>query len=182
MHRVFDVLTYIQQSVSDAGRVKRLKLLYYAQAWNLVWRGEPLYAENIKAWEMGPVVPQAFHYDRDTASEDPGDPKDLDDASRAVVDAVITYYGDHDGGQLSELTHQEEPWVSARNRGLAVGDKSPLIPRETIRDYYEQQELLGKPGPEAPVVTAPMPAPRITDLVRDQLDRWAGANALLAER
>lgn len=182
MHRVFDVLTYIQQNVQEAGRVKHLKLLYYAQAWNLVWRGEPLYPEHIKAWDRGPVVPQAYHYDKGTSTDDPGEPRDLDATSRAVVDAVVAYYGDQNGAQLSDRTHQEDPWASTRQHGLNVGDKSPTISREKIQDFYETRYLLGEPGPVAPMATTPSPVADIAELVDAQLERWAGANALLAER
>ena len=40
--------------------LKLQKLLYYAQAWNLVFTGEPLFEADIEAWVHGPVVPSIF--------------------------------------------------------------------------------------------------------------------------
>jgi uncharacterized phage-associated protein len=38
------------------------KLLYYAQAWHLVWEGEPLFPEQIEAWAGGPVIPELYKF------------------------------------------------------------------------------------------------------------------------
>ncbi len=35
------------------------KILYYAQR-EFLWRGEPLFSEDIEAWQIGPVVPQVY--------------------------------------------------------------------------------------------------------------------------
>jgi uncharacterized phage-associated protein len=36
--------------------MKLQKLVYYAQAWALVWDDEPIFDEEIEAWANGPVV------------------------------------------------------------------------------------------------------------------------------
>ncbi len=36
--------------------MKLQKLVYYCQAWNVVWEREPLFPEAIEAWINGPVV------------------------------------------------------------------------------------------------------------------------------
>ncbi|GHU75690.1 hypothetical protein AGMMS49992_20150 [Clostridia bacterium] len=35
-------------------------LLFYAQGWSLVLRGEPLFDDPIEAWDHGPVVPSVL--------------------------------------------------------------------------------------------------------------------------
>src|SRR5262245_19575381 len=40
--------------------LKMQKLLYYAQAWHLVFFNKPLFKEEIEAWDLGPVVSEAY--------------------------------------------------------------------------------------------------------------------------
>ena len=40
--------------------MKLQKLIYYSQAWSLVWDDEPLFPERIEAWINGPVVPELY--------------------------------------------------------------------------------------------------------------------------
>ncbi|WP_307850044.1 MULTISPECIES: type II toxin-antitoxin system antitoxin SocA domain-containing protein [unclassified Saccharopolyspora] len=37
--------------------MKLQKLVYYSQAWHLVWDERPLFDEPVQAWANGPVVP-----------------------------------------------------------------------------------------------------------------------------
>jgi len=40
--------------------MKLQKLVYYSQAWALVWDEEPLFTERVEAWANGPVVPDLY--------------------------------------------------------------------------------------------------------------------------
>ena len=40
--------------------LKLQKLVYYAQAWSLVWDEEPLFPDPIEAWANGPVVYELY--------------------------------------------------------------------------------------------------------------------------
>ncbi|MCH7691617.1 MAG: DUF4065 domain-containing protein, partial [candidate division Zixibacteria bacterium] len=53
---VFDVAKYILSKLGGVSAMKLHKLLYYAQAWSLVWDERPLFQERIEAWVSGPVV------------------------------------------------------------------------------------------------------------------------------
>ena len=41
-------------------QMKLHKLLYYAAGWHLGFTGEPLFDEDIEAWQYGPVVPSIY--------------------------------------------------------------------------------------------------------------------------
>ncbi len=56
MATVFDVAAYILEQYSAIPTMKLQKLIYYCQAWSLVWDEEPLFSEDIEAWANGPVV------------------------------------------------------------------------------------------------------------------------------
>ncbi|MGW0920666.1 Panacea domain-containing protein [Streptomyces sp. NPDC002755] len=40
--------------------MKLQKLVYYCQAWHLVWEGRALFPEAIRAWASGPVCPAVY--------------------------------------------------------------------------------------------------------------------------
>ncbi len=62
--RVFDVAAYILEKKGIMSTMKLQKLVYYSQAWSMVWDEKPLFEENIEAWANGPVVRDLFYYHR----------------------------------------------------------------------------------------------------------------------
>jgi uncharacterized phage-associated protein len=58
MANAVDVARYIRSTGTVTGGLQLQKLVYYAQAWHLVWNGRPLFDEAIDAWKLGPVVPE----------------------------------------------------------------------------------------------------------------------------
>ena len=122
--------------------MKLQKLVYYSQAWSLVWDDEPLFAEQIQAWANGPVVYELFDTHRGQYSVSPpwpaGDPSALMAYERETIDAVLEHYGDWSPQQLSDLTHREEPWRRARG-SLPAGDHSTAeITPAMLSEYYGQ--------------------------------------------
>src|SRR5687767_12251858 len=98
--------------------MKLQKLLYYSQAWALVWDEKPLFRARIEAWANGPVVREAYDVHRGqfrVALWPKGHPDHLEPWQRETVDAVLRFYGDKTSQWLSELTHSEAPWREARN-------------------------------------------------------------------
>jgi uncharacterized phage-associated protein len=120
---------------------KLQKLVYYTQAWHLVWDGEPLFDEEIQAWSNGPVIRDLYdhHRGRYTVEAWPqGRISSLKTAERDSIDAVLRFYGRHTGYWLRERTHQEPPWQHARARsGALPGERSSAtITLGDISDYY----------------------------------------------
>jgi uncharacterized phage-associated protein len=60
MANVLTVAYYILNKCGPMPAMKLHKLLYYCQAWSLVWDGEPLFEEEIEAWVSGPVIPYLY--------------------------------------------------------------------------------------------------------------------------
>ena len=48
--RAVDVAAYILQEQGPTPALKLQKLVYYSQAWSLVWDDKPLFEEEIEAW------------------------------------------------------------------------------------------------------------------------------------
>ena len=53
MAGALDVAEFIRGEVPNLTRMKLHELVYYAQAWSLVWDGAPMFVERIEAWERG---------------------------------------------------------------------------------------------------------------------------------
>ena len=119
--------------------MKLQKLVYYSQAWSLVWDEEPIFSARIEAWANGPVVPVLYAQHRgnfEVSSWTMGVPSNLTKDHRETVDAVLDFYGDKTSQWLSELTHREQPWVDAR-QGLSPGERgNSVISLASMAEYY----------------------------------------------
>ena len=137
--QAFDVAAYILEKIGSMTTMKLQKLVYYSQAWSLVWDEKPLFEEAIEAWANGPVVRELFDYHRgmyEISAMPIGNSRLLDQEQRDTVDAVLEYYGDKSAQWLIELTHMEDPWVQAR-KGLPPLERgNRVIPLDTMADYY----------------------------------------------
>jgi len=122
--------------------MKLQKLVYYSQAWSLVWDERPLFNDRIEAWANGPVCRSLYSMHHRQFSIPPrqlmqSDPQ-LDDRARTTIDAVLEFYGKQSAQWLSDLTHLEEPWRQARARaGAAEGQASEEeITLADMHEYY----------------------------------------------
>lgn len=134
-----DVASYIVRKRGPMTAMKLQKLVYYAQAWHLVWERVPLFRETVEAWAQGPVVRELYreHRGRFTIqSWRHGNPERLTRSQAAVVDSVLDYYGDKSADWLSSVTHEERPWKDAR-RNLSEGAPGQReITHAAMIEYY----------------------------------------------
>jgi uncharacterized phage-associated protein len=141
MPTVNDVAAYILKKHGTMTAMKLHKLMYYAQAWSLVWDEKPLFKNRIEAWANGPVVPWLYRLHRGkfelSIGEIPeADYSTLSDEQRKTVKAVLEFYGNKPPQWLSDLTHSEKPWRDAR-RGLAPGERGKNeITTAAMHEYY----------------------------------------------
>jgi len=119
--------------------MKLQKLVYYCQAWSLVWDEAPLFKENIEAWANGPVVHELFDLHRGmftVGAVVTGNPRLLSETQRETIDAVLDGYGDKSAQWLIDLSHREAPWREIR-RGIPDSVSSNrVIPHDVIANYY----------------------------------------------
>ena len=132
------------RGIIDVSNLKLQKLLYYAQAWNLAFTGERLFADECEAWVHGPVVARVFGAYKanrwSCISETIGEPS-RDEAIVEHIDSVLEAYGGLGATELERLTHREKPWLEARG-SLAPDETSRnVISTETMKDFYNN--LLG---------------------------------------
>ena len=136
---VFDVAAYILKKKGPMTTMKLQKLVYYTQAWSLVWDEEPIFKENIEAWANGPVVKELFNYHRGQymiSSVLVGNLELLNDKQKETIDAVIDYYGDKSSQWLSDLTHMEDPWRLSRVGIPEMQRGNRVISLDLLSEYY----------------------------------------------
>jgi uncharacterized phage-associated protein len=140
MPSVFDVANYVLKQTGNLSTIKLQKIIYYCQAWSLVWDDDPLFPEKIEAWANGPVVRELFdaHKGKFKVGQDDihGCPEKLTPNQKETIDIVLKSYGNKPAQWLVDLTHLEEPWKKAR------GDAGPgdwcncEISHADMAEYY----------------------------------------------
>ena len=73
-----------------------------------------------------------------------GNPDNLDEYQKRLIDGVLQNYGALSGSDLSELTHEQgTPWARTRSdKGLRDGAwADTVIDNDVIQRYFNQQLL-----------------------------------------
>ena len=120
-------VSLVDEEAGDSiSNLKLQKLLYYAQGAHLALHDEPLFPEQIKAWEHGPVVPQVYHQYKQHGGEPiPVEQINLEAYSyrvREVLDEVNDVFGQFSALKLRSMTHNEPPWVQTPRGGVISHD------------------------------------------------------------
>ena len=105
MINVFDVVDYILFKIKSITAMKLQKLVYYCQAWSLIWDEKPLFKENIEAWANGPVVRELYRCYKglfEISNCPKGDKSKLNSEQKETIDAVLDYYGNKSPQWLSD--------------------------------------------------------------------------------
>jgi len=136
-----DVAAYILKKCGAMTTMKLQKLVYYCQAWSLVWDEKPLFKDKIEAWAGGPVIKTLYnkHKGQFSVNKWPsGNIAKLNQEQKETIQGVIAYYGDKKAQWLSDLAHMEDPWKDARKKaGLKNGDRGcGIISTASMHEYY----------------------------------------------
>jgi len=140
MANVLDVAAFVLTNAGEMTAWKLQKLVYYSQAWSLVWDERPIFAEHIQAWANGPVCPDLYQYHRGkflVSKIAVGDPGKLTSDEVETVEAVLKYYGGKSAQELSDLTHSEAPWKDARGDLPPGASCTREISHTAMAAYYE---------------------------------------------
>lgn len=141
MANVFDVAKYILQKQGEMTAMKLQKLAYYVKAWGLVWDEEEIFPEDFQAWANGAICYELYkaHKGRLKVSKDLFDDGDVSNISidfKETIDVVLETYGKYTAFQLSDLNHQESPWIEARGN-LEPDDRcTKKITSAAMHEYY----------------------------------------------
>jgi uncharacterized phage-associated protein len=141
MASILDIAKYITEQRGEMTAMKLQKLMFYAQAWHLVWQERELFADEFEAWANGPVLQSLYNVHRGmfsvTADLFPGGASHrLHPVERATIDKILGFYGEQTAQWLSNLTHQEMPWLAARGDLPPSANSNAIIPKSAMHEYY----------------------------------------------
>ena len=114
------------------------KLMYFAQAWSLVLFDNPLFSEDIHAWQLGPVVPSIYHkykhkgknqiINTDTTFK----LNMLSFKEQQLLMAILGRYGKYSTSGLVDITHYPgSPWDKAYTAN------ADIISTDQIKAYFK---------------------------------------------
>lgn len=141
MANAFDVAKHILDRLGPVSAMKLQKLVYYGQAWSLVWDDAPLFDNRIEAWANGPVVRDLYDVHRglfkvNAETFAPFASSAVTAEQAETIEAVLSAYGSKSSQWLSDQTHAEAPWRTARE-GLGDGERGGReISLESMAEYY----------------------------------------------
>ncbi len=150
------ITDYINSKGLTVSPKKLQKLIYYVEAWHLVYLHSELIDENFEAWVHGPVVPnlyqdlKQFGYNDIQVINDELDSSDerikkiadenkLNENQIELIYSVLNKYGNLSSFELEMLTHSEQPWIEARKNFPPHKKCTNIISKERMRDFYSAQ-------------------------------------------
>lgn len=155
-------LSMISQGLS-VSPLKLQKLLYYQQAWHMVFFGRhnQLFDDIPEAWVNGPVYPLIYRQYKDCvpgmcdhlrpehfgvdqehvlpALAELNDVLGLHEEEQRLFQSVMALYGAKTQNQLILVTHAEQPWCEARGELLPFQPSDRNISLDTMYSYYKER-------------------------------------------
>ena len=140
------IITKLTEGGEDLNLLKLQKLLYYVQAWHLAFKDTPLFENKFQAWVHGPVnreIYDRFNNEKTLYSQITQEDvrtdfvlESIDTDNQLVIDNVLEIYAPYSGTQLEEMTHNEKPWISARDGYRSSQRCEVTLDESLIGDYY----------------------------------------------
>lgn len=117
--------------------LKLQKILYFAQAYYLVKTGNPLFKENIEAWQYGSVVRVVYNkYKAKDAGYKPlieqQDTSPITPQDKKLMQSVWEIFGKHSARNLVDIIHSQSPWKDAYENGA-----NTKIETGVLKEYYK---------------------------------------------
>lgn len=147
MHTASDVAKWflrrnnIEMKMGDSDFISNLKLqklLYYAQGTYLAMTENPLFCDEIVAWEHGPVVVSVYReYSQNGARgieyvDSLAPTESYSEEEEAILNEVYAYFGQYSAWKLRNMTHQETPWKTTARNGVIA----PAVIQAYFKEHY----------------------------------------------
>lgn len=138
-YNALDVSQYVIKYSNDQdygiSNLKLQKILYFIQAYFLIRKNEPCFANKIEAWDIGPVIPDVYDKYRqypsgDIPTEDYFSTDEdniwnskrvkyqdvIADNDKQIINKVVDKFADNSAIGLTVLTQKQTPWINAYNQ------------------------------------------------------------------
>lgn len=146
------VINYSNNKDYGISNLKLQKILYFIQAYFLICTNAPCFLERIEAWDLGPVVPEAYREYKQFGSGDIPtvthivvfdedniwdsiirEYKDdiITDTDKVLIEAVVDKFSDYSATDLVSITHRQAPWKRVYQRG-----RNNEITLDSIKEYF----------------------------------------------
>ncbi len=138
-------ISYIFAWLQEVTPLALQKLLYYAQGIYLAKYDAPLFEEDCQAWVHGPVYETVYGMFRDFKYNPIDDERFavlkgqyayLKSEAIAILDVVLGSFGQYSGKVLECITHQETPWLEARQAADECDRTQNVMEKDAIRYYF----------------------------------------------
>ena len=143
---------YILHNYGPMSHLKLQKLLYFIEGYHLAYfNGASVIDDKFEAWVHGPVSRKIYNELKDksilygdvgvTLKEGEPLPEDLlrhilSSEQIELINEVLEMYVTETGITLESITHQQMPWMNARN-GVCPAEKSENeISRKDMQEYF----------------------------------------------
>lgn len=145
MYRALDVAKYIiwhcKENSYSISNLKLQKLLYFVQAQFLVVLGVSAFAEDIEAWDFGPVVPEVYQYFKLWGSSEI--PKRVVNGANCkifkrdqeIIDEILKECAPYSANALMNIAHNQKPWCEVYEKYC-----NNVIKTKKIKEYFENNE------------------------------------------
>ena len=132
------IIYYCKHNNYSITNLKLQKLLYFVQAQFLVEKGKPAFNDDIEAWDLGPVVPRAYHYFKIWGnSEIPWEVyrntnlKDISVIDMDILNRILDKCARYSASYLVNVVHNQGPWKVAYKK-----NSNNVITNDLIKDYF----------------------------------------------
>lgn len=119
--------------------LKVQKLLYFAEAWCQALFNKTLFNEEMEAWAHGPVVRAVYEEFSSFGWQPLEVSKDLvtfDQDINDLLSDIFTVYGKFSAKSLEHMTHEDQPWINARNGKSPEERCTDIIPKQEIKTFF----------------------------------------------
>lgn len=142
MLSVESLANVILNNCSSVSNKKIQKLSYYVYAWHLAIYKTRIADMQFEAWEHGPVCRQLYNrykcYGWNVIPEYQGFVLACD-RDIQFIQSVLKVYGNYTADELEKISHDEAPWLEARE-GCEYDEASDaIILDSTMERFYSQQ-------------------------------------------
>ncbi|EAB5332913.1 DUF4065 domain-containing protein [Campylobacter jejuni] len=132
---------------NSLSKLKLQKLLYYSQGYYSAIYDKPLFDEEIRAWEHGPVVKEVYdhfknlegntiHFNEENTLNEQ-ELKNMSLEEKEIIDEVYELMGQYSAWKLRDKTHNELPWLETYDEKYKTDEQKNIISKEKIRKYFK---------------------------------------------
>ena len=143
--KMLQVIACIFNNLKEVTPLMLQKLLYFIQGVYFALYKKPLFEEDCEAWIHGPVYREVYFLFQDFKYNPIDDARfaliggtenTLTDDEKRVVDLVAKTFGVYGAKILEKITHNELPWVEARNGYDDSTPSNEILSKKSIMNYY----------------------------------------------